>query len=46
MDRAALVNAAAGVRYYAFSRSGFTAGCSDLARNIAAVRLVSFDDMV
>lgn len=46
MDRAALVNAAAGVRYYAFSRSGFTTGCSDLARDIAAIRLVSLDDMV
>ena len=46
MDRAALVNAVADARYYAFSRSAFTAGCSDLARGNNAVHLVSFDDMV
>jgi len=46
MDRAALVNAAADARYFAFSRSAFTAGCTDLARGNKAVRLVSFDDMV
>ena len=46
MERSALVNAVSDVRYYAFSRSGFTAGCSDLVQGNGAVRLVGFEDMV
>ena len=46
MGRAVLVNAVPDVRYYAFSRSGFTAGCFDIAQGSSSVRLVGFEDMV
>ena len=46
VGRSPLVNASPGVRYYAFSRSGFSAGCRDLARADSSIRLIGFDDMV
>ena len=46
MDRAALVNARPDVRYYAFSKTGFTDACRTFAEGNDVVRLVSFADMV
>lgn len=46
MDRGRLVNAAPDARYYAFSRSGFTKGCVQVAEEAGSVRLVDFESMV
>jgi len=46
LDRARLVDAAADGPCYAFSKSGFTDACVELADRVGSARLVTFDNMV
>ena len=46
MGRAVLANARPDVRYYAFSKTGFSDACRSFAEGNDSVRLVSFADMV
>lgn len=45
IDRGLLVNASPKACYYAFSLSGFTAGCDEMARADQRIRLICFNDM-